>query len=101
MSEARTRPSRERMRYQQIVRANLWFWQRMRDADDQVWELIAEWGSFPDSMKIRRHNSHVPSGLTEEEDQTAQPSVAQGRTYEAPDNGHVNASYGSEPHDAR
>lgn len=60
MPETRRRPSRERQRYQQVVRANLWFWSRMRDAEDQVWERVEEWNDMPDSMKIRRHNSSDP-----------------------------------------
>jgi len=68
MPETRRRPSRERERFQQVTRANLWFWTRMRDADDQVWELIEEWNGYPDSMKIRRHNAHEPQRCHEDGD---------------------------------
>lgn len=66
MCETRRRPAREAERFRVVVRANLWFWGRMRNADDQVWEAVQEWNAMPDSLKIRRHNAAMPAEAAED-----------------------------------
>lgn len=70
MSETRTRPARESQRFLQIVRANLWFFTRMRDAEDRSWDVLQEWVALSGSVQIRRHNAAVPDQFYENEDQT-------------------------------
>ncbi len=73
MTEARARPAREAARFTQLVRANLWFWTRMRDADDPSWEVVAEWRGLPDSTRIRRWRMAQPEempGESQEDGQT-------------------------------
>ncbi len=70
MPETRTRPAREAKRFLQLVRANLWFWTRMRDADDPMWEVLQEWNTLPDSVKIRRHNAACPQTCYGDGDET-------------------------------
>ncbi len=60
MPEARTRPARQRERFTQVIRANLWFWTRMRDADDPSWDVMEEWMGLPVSVMIRRWKGSMP-----------------------------------------
>ena len=78
MGEARARPAREAQRYLQVVRANLWFWTRMRDADDPNWEVVAEWRALPASVQIRRWRAAQPQQTADEapEDAVTAPNGA-------------------------
>ena len=60
MGEARTRPARERERFIQIARANLWFWNRVSDPDDIAWDVIREWELLPHAVQIRRWRAAQP-----------------------------------------
>lgn len=60
MGEARTRPARDAQRFQQIIRAELWFWSKMRDTDDLCWEVIGQWRDLPQSVRIRRWRAAQP-----------------------------------------
>ena len=67
MSEARTRPAREGQRFQLIVRAEMWFWKRMCDADDPCWDVLSDWNELTASTKIRRFNNANPQECQEED----------------------------------
>ena len=73
MGEARTRPGRERMRYEQVVRANLWFWHRALSADDPNWDVINDWTYCQDSLKIRRWKAAQPQESSDAGDPDEEP----------------------------
>jgi len=76
MTEARTRPGRERQRFIEIARANLWFWGRMADPDDLNWDVKHEWEDLPDSTKIRRWRNANPQESSDagETDEVTSPN---------------------------
>lgn len=60
MAETRARPARERERFMQIIRANLWFYRRILNVEDQSWDVIRDWEELSDSVKIRRWRGAQP-----------------------------------------
>ena len=94
MTETRTRPARESQRFLQIVRANLWFFSRMRDAEDRSWDVLQEWIALTGSVQIRRHNAAVPDQFYENEDQTVDdPTDADDDLTTNPDQDAVDAGF--------
>lgn len=65
MGETRTRPGRERERYIQIARANLWFWKRMSDPDDLNWDALDDWDQLSHSVQIRRWRAAQPQASSD------------------------------------
>lgn len=60
MPETRARPARERQRFKEIARANMWFYRRLIEHDDPSWEMKRDWEQREDSLKIRRWRNAQP-----------------------------------------
>ena len=74
MPETRTRPARERERYIQIARANLWFWKRMTDPDDVTWDSLHDWHHLSYAVQIRRWRAAQPQESKDAGDDLTAPT---------------------------